>query len=142
MKRYTIAIAVLPTTLTACADPIVGDWVGFNATYNSGDYSMDLPYEACSTVTYSYEGSYSSEDVCYMVSFALSIESDLTGAADLNLYGNNYNLPLTVEKQTSSSYTITLTEDGETTDLDCTLSDPQSLNCNFASLEYNVDFEK
>ena len=73
MKKYAIATVVLSTNLTACADPLVGDWLGVKATSNENSSdSVTLPYESC-TEDYTYVDEYGNETVyegsCSTLSF-------------------------------------------------------------------------
>ena len=48
MKKYAITAVAISTNLTACADPIIGEWVGVQATSNEdATQTVALPYESC-----------------------------------------------------------------------------------------------
>ena len=145
MKRYAIATAVLSTNLTACADPIIGDWLGVKATSNdSSSESVTLPYESCSE-DYTYVDEYGEETLyegsCSTLSFEMTIGDDLTGNMDMNV-DYAVKIDLEVEKKGDSAYTIDLSANGESTQIDCTLSEASKMNCNMDFGGFNVDFEK
>ena len=143
MKHTIVSTAILSTTLTACADPIVGDWVGKTATSNDDESSsISLPYESCISVYY-YDDLTSDEtptENCNTVSFSITVESDLTGTMDM--YGGMYtNLPAEITKN-GGSYAIDVTYDNGSFSLDCNLSDATNMNCDFDDAGFNIDFEK
>ena len=145
MKRYAITTAVLSTSLTACADPIVGDWVGVTAASNSdASDSVTLPYENC-TEDYTYVDYDGNETIyegsCSTISFEMTIGDDLTGSMDMSL-SYAVKLDLEVENSGGGAYKINMSAEGESADIDCTLSDAKNMNCNMEFGGFNVDFEK
>ena len=143
MKHTAISTAILSTTLTACADPIVGEWVGKTATSSDDESSsISLPYESCISLYY-YDDATGEEtpyENCSTISFDLAVESDLTGTMDM--YGGVYtDLPAEITKN-SGSYKIDVTYDYGSFSLDCNLSDATNMSCDFDEVGISVDFEK
>ena len=105
-----ISFLTLGTTLTACSDPIVGDWTGVHFTFE--EYSVPIPYV--------YEG----EE--FIGAINLSIEADLKGTFYYSSQGESFTDTIIVTDNGDSNYTIDLANDNE--DLDCNLADAQ-LTC-------------
>ena len=145
MKKYAIATAVLSTNLTACADPIIGDWVGVKATsLENSSESVTLPYTSC-TEDYTYVD-YDGEEIfyegsCSTTSFDMTIDSDLTGTMNLDFY-SPVKVDLEAENRGSGEYDIKLSADGDSVNINCTLADSKNLTCNMDFLNASVDFEK
>ena len=109
--QYAIpSVLGLSTTLSACADPIVGEW---NVdSFTSEGTTTEMPYE--------YGG------VVLMESATLTVESDLTGTFVSVGYSGDYmdfnsSMDVTVTNDGDSKYTVT-PSDEDTSALNCTLS--------------------
>ena len=129
MKKYTITVATLSTTLVGCGDPIVGTWDGKSINSNESSDSYALPYEICE---------YESQD-CYSIDFSMVVADDKTATLDMSIYNEDYSISMEVTKQ-DNGYKISGTVDEVTLSLDCTMSDASNLNCVFP--DFNVDFVK
>ena len=145
MKKYTITAVALSTGLTACADPIIGEWDGKTATSTAdGNSTVSLPYESCYEV-YDYNsesGEETATEYCNTMEFSLSIDADLTGTMQMAVPTGSVSPTLAIVKSGNNAYKITATVEDESLDLNCTLSDAQNLNCVFPLFEFHVDFEK
>ncbi|MAA80097.1 MAG: hypothetical protein CL916_12650 [Deltaproteobacteria bacterium] len=95
------------TTMTGCADPIVGTWTGT---------SIEADGETI-TIPYSYEG------VDLIESLDLTVDADLTGSMSQVGYGGEYTVNLEATNNGGGSYTITPTDEEDAEDpLNCTLT--------------------
>ena len=123
--KYAIPSLIgLSTTLTACADPIIGEWIGESITID-GD-TVNIPYE--------YNG------VELFSSLDLTVEADLTGALTQESYDGTNSVSVAVTNNGGGNYAIASTDpDAGGEDLDCNLSGSK-LSCTSGST--TVDFNK
>ncbi|MEC7985469.1 MAG: hypothetical protein VX278_09910 [Myxococcota bacterium] len=123
--QYAIpAVLGVGTTLTACADPIVGEWNG--ESISVGGESQDIPYE--------YNG------LEVLSSLTMTVESDLTGKWSQEGY-YAFNFDINATNDGGGKYTIAIdATDGEET-IVCTLSG-SSLDCTDEDDGFTVNFSK
>lgn len=100
------------TTMTGCADPIVGTWIG--ESFSSEGETVEIPY--------SYNG------VEVISSMDMTFDADLTGKFEQIGYGGEYSMDLEAVNNGSGSYSIKATNEDDTDTLDCTLSS-STLEC-------------
>ena len=108
--QYAIPVFGISTTLSACADPIVGDW-SVNSITSDGE-TMEIPY--------SYGGTE------LISSITMSVAADLTGTFVSEGYSGDYmdmnnTTNLTATNDGGGDYTITPSGE-EMGVLSCTLS--------------------
>ena len=106
--QYAIpSLLGLSTTITACADPIIGDWTGESISFD-GD-TIEIPYEL--------------DGVAIIGSLDMAIDADLTGTMTQDGYDGNYSINIAVTNNSGGSYSINQTGDDASEDpLDCTLA--------------------
>ena len=112
--QYAIpSLLGLSTTITACADPIIGDWTGESVSFD-GD-TIEIPYEL--------------DGVTIIGSLDMTIDADLTGSMTQDGYDGTYSIDIAVTNNSGGSYSINQTgEDADTDPLNCTLAGSE-LNC-------------
>jgi len=125
-------------TLTACADPVVGDWELTERTYNGLTYKFPAVY-----AEENYGNTYA-----YVYTVTMSIEADMTGVltagyhSEINgiqVYDDAYDYGITVEKQSSSTCVIRVDDGGIA--MSCTKEEDQ-LSCAYLDYDLQAEFQR
>ena len=113
---------VISTTLTACANPIVGEWKATQLDDGEGTVT-ELPYQSCYTPYEGYDETtgeyiYGAEE-CNEISYKMTIDSELKGVFTMSEGDNNLDLDLTATKDAASEWTL----ETDQFSLDCALTE-------------------
>ena len=123
--QYAIpSLLCLSTAISACADPIVGDWTGESFTLDG--QTLDIPYVV--------------DGVEWISSLDMTVETDLTGVVTQESSGVTETNNITVSNNGGGNYTISSDDEEGVEDLDCNLSG-SSLSCSDSN-NNGLDFTK
>ena len=139
--KYTIPTMVLSTTLTACADPIIGEWTATKLVDGAEGTTTVLPYESCYTPYEGYDettGEYIyGEEECVEISYKMTINDDLSGSFTTTAGEDTEDMNVQVTKDASNEWTIV----NDLFTFDCALNGKE-LECDIETSTYSIFFEK